>query len=183
VSASHTSSACDNWPVLAIDELAAGNPEFGAEDRKYSVRRIRLLGNIRWSISSLVVPHLCSLSAFVVKTEVGFLAALANQPLQYGEVLSGGGLVSPNAMDVLASYNWAFDSSEGGNSGGTQATQGKDPIDLDIKVARRLEASECIAMCWFLDETPAGISLPSASDFRAQWFIQRSVLYSESPKR
>jgi len=58
VQAAHTSVSCDQQPVLSIDEIAPGNPEFSGEDRKYTVRDIRLEGQIQMTTNALSTGHM-----------------------------------------------------------------------------------------------------------------------------
>ena len=183
VAAAHTSQSCDNWPLLAVDELAPGNPLFSTQEKGYSARAVRLSGGLEFFNSSLVAVHNFLVRAIAVKCDIGLLTPFAAAPIKHSDVLSGGSATSPAPLDVVSIQSWVYTNSQGGNGGGVQGTSGIQPIDWTIKVARRLDADECLALLWFMDEIPPAVSLPSASSYTAHWNFTRSVLYSETPKK
>lgn len=189
VAAAHTSAGCDDWPVISIDELAPGNPEFGGEDRKYTVRRVRVVGQIDWSVSGISSVRGFTLVCVVVQCDIALIGPLIGPPsgVQLGNVLLGGSVQAPSAMDVLQIHTWGFNTGQGISdslsNGSIVSGSFNHHADIDVQVARRLESSECIAALWFLDENEAGRALPSASSFQASWTMIKSALYSESPKR
>lgn len=182
VQAAHTSVSCDQQPVLSIDEIAPGNPEFSGEDRKYTVRDIRLEGQIQMTTNALSTGHMFHMWALVVKMNIGLINGIGGA--KFGDLISGGGPVSPNSMDVVAHKRWAWDTAQDlSSSNANFGFQHAFDVTWDIRVARRLDAEDCIAILWGMDEMPITQSLPSATNFSANWLFTRSVLYAESPRR
>lgn len=131
-----------NTVVQNVDQLAVGGVTFSGIDERYTARRVL------W-------PHVTNLTAgatsgdravicwwVVVKTSTSALAALIGQPLT--DILAGGGVTIPAAMDVLSYHmqEWITVASSHGFVTGTQVNE---PMDYDL-VARRLEADECLAL-------------------------------------
>lgn len=184
VGSAHTSQNCDDQPVLAVDELAPGNPEFSVEDRKYTVKRIRIVGTMFYSFTPLNNPHMVQAWAVAVKLDIGMLPQLLLGPaVNLGDILNGGAPKNPSAMDVLGVWKFCWDTYDGLSNASPGIPEHSEKFDMDIHVARRLDANECLALLWGMDEQPPGASLPSASGFQMSWEYIRSTLYSESRKR
>lgn len=186
VSASHTSVGCDSWPVLALDELAIGNPDFGAEDKMFTTRRIRLTGGFTWTtnLTGSTIAREWQIYCVLAKCAIGQLGTFGSGvPLTLGGVLNGGDVQSPNAMDVLGVHSWMWSTAEYMRGDAPVAVSTVRPFDIDVKASRRLDASECIAAFWFMDQIPAGTSLPSAASFSVITEFVTSTLYSPSPRR
>lgn len=181
----HTSQACHSQIVISADEIAPGNPEFSAEDRDYTVRRIRCAGTFRVALAALSSPRTLHWWCVAVKIDIGLLTPLvtaATVTLQ--NILNGGATLSPNAMDVLGVWRWSWSSGENlSASNANFAIQHAETFDIDLAVSRRLDSNECISLLWGTDELPVGSALPSAAGWSVTWQAIRSTLYSESVRR
>ena len=184
VAASHTSLPCSTTPVLAIDEMAPGNPEFTQEDRRYTVRRIRVEGSMVWTMTALSGPHHLWAWAVTAVVDIGHLNIIVTSGVDLDSLLNGGSTTWPTSADILnvQTFEWSTGNGLSGSNGTFLVSQSQH-WSLDVKVARRLQSAQCIATFWGTEEIQSGISLPSASGWGLRWNGIRSVLYSETGKR
>lgn len=167
----------DNSTIQNVDQLATGGVTFTGIDERYTVRRIKMSVNGINSATSNGGGNVIGTWSVIVKTSTSALAALIGEKLS--SVLSGGSTKIPSAMDVLWEGQWLY-STLAGQFGFTTGLLFYEPRDFDIKVSRRLEADESIAMLsggWSF----ATFAAAASSTVRYNYLV--SALYSRTMKR
>lgn len=172
-------AGCDQATVQNVDQLATGGITFTGFDEEYTCRRIRFAMCQNADVSSLSTDHQWNVILMIVKTSTTALAPLVGQ--LFHDVMTGGSAAIPAAMDVLAIKQFSYVSFAGSR---VVQNMNQDAGDgtWDIKVARRLDADESIALLSG-GYTLLGDSFPSASGSKNTFNIISSILYSRTLRR
>lgn len=166
--------------VQNVDQLAVGAVTFSGIDESYTARRIRWpvfmsLTQTSMATAHRVIPWIC-----LVKTSTSALTNLVGESLL--SIMQGGSTNIPSALDVMAFEGWNWETNAGTTDPGfVFGPEFRLWNQFDVKVARRLQADECVAALSGIANidgpTPAGSSIQVSID----WVV--STLYSRALRR